>query len=913
VILAFFLLSAFRFIKFEVVLLPMRMKFVFVAALVFSFHFVFSQQGNYFLNHYTPSDERIDYVTYGIAQDQKGIIYFANKSGVLQFDGRNWNLISTPGPVYSITTKGEDVFAAGFNGFGKLLLGKNNTWSYESLSHDLPNATQLFASRASSDDIFFLNHEAVFIYSLAKGKTQILKAEAAYGSFEGIFEILGNIYINTELQGIIKIDQGKLVKSDLVLPGGEAIVFCSSLEGKERVLLGGVNGNLFVYDKQRLKEIETKDKAFLETNIIVEGTWVSEQLIAVGTLRGGVIFINPETGTTEEITNFYTGLPDNEVYSILCDRNQGVWVANDYGFTRIAPYLPFRSFNHYSGLSGNLLCVTVHNEQIYVGTTLGLFTLKREEIFEAPAVITGEKKINRLVQTPPAEVKSKKGLFSFLRKEKKKNAEGQTSSMVASKSNPKLFVQPKPVRPVLKTIQYSYKKVAGIEGKVSQLMTANGKLLAAGTIGIVEISGLQSKPITKHPVRSMFLSPSLNQLIASTDNEEIKTFAIKSKDWAETHLLDTLQGYVSYIFEDKLQNIWLCSRTNVFKVETIDHEITVVESIPLANPSIDETTGLAYGSEVYVTASGTFNRFNVGKNIFEKYDSLPGTKKYFASAGYFWFYDGHRWRTVDSRMQAALKLEWLSLFQNIRFLSPADKAEGLWVITASNELYKFSSNKVATEQVSYPLFLKEVRGQQNKLAPARTVKVSQLESTVTFEFIQPDFLGMKAIEYRYLIKGLNKDWSAWSTDNNIVNFSYLPVGNYRIDVQTRDLMGKISNVEQIELEVEPPYWKQSWFYASEFIFFSLLVFLSRRMGKSNSKYQVLSRLLSLLTVIMLIQFVQTVVESQISLKSTPVIEFFIQVSIALLVLPLEEFLRKIIAGSSASEQVSAPKEEVAEG
>jgi hypothetical protein len=891
----------------------MRMKFVFVAALILSFHLVFPQQGNYFLNHYTPTDERIDYVTYGMAQDQKGIIYFANKSGVLQFDGRNWSLISTPGPVYSITTKGEDVFVAGYNGFGKLLWGKNNTWSYESLSNDIKGATQLFASRSSNEEIYFLNHEAVFIYSPTTAKSQVVKAEAAYGSFEGIFEILGNIYINTELQGIIKVDQGKLTKSDLALPGGETIVFSSSLPGKERVLLGGARGSIFIYDKQGLKGIETKDKAFLEANIVVEGTWVSERLIAVATLRGGVIFINPETGTTEEITNFYTGLPDNEVYSLLCDRNQGVWVANDYGFTRIAPYLPFRSFNHYQGLTGNLLCVAIHNEQIYVGTTLGLFSLKREEIFETPAVISGEKKINRLVQAPPEEVKSKKGLFSFLRKEKKKNAEAQPSPILASKSTPKLIAPPKTVKPILKSIQYAFKKVSGIEGKVSQLMTANDKLLASGTIGIVEVNGLQSKEITNHPVRSMFLSPSLNQLVVSTDNEEIKTFALKTKDWVETHLLDTLQGYVSYIFEDKLQNLWLCSRTNVFKVETIDHEITVVESIPLTNPSIDETTGLAYGNEVYVTASGTFNRFNVGKNIFEKYDSLPGTKKYFASAGYFWFYDGHRWRTVDSRLQAALKLEWLSLFQNIRFLAPADKAEGLWVITASNELYKFSSNKVATEQVSYPLFLREVRGQQKKLAPARTVKVSQLESTVTFEFIQPDFLGMKAVEYRYLIKGLSKDWSAWSTENNIVNFSYLPVGNYRIDVQTRDLMGKISNVEQIELEFEPPYWKQSWFYASEFIFFSLLVFLSRRIGKSNSKYQVLSRLLSLLTVIMLIQFVQTVVESQISLKSTPVMEFFIQVSIALLVLPLEEFLRKIISGSPASGQVAASKEEVVEG
>jgi hypothetical protein len=43
---------------------------------------------------------------------------------------------------------------------------------------------------------------------------------------------------------------------------------------------------------------------------------------------------------------------------------------------------------------------------------------------------------------------------------------------------------------------------------------------------------------------------------------------------------------------------------------------------------------------------------------------------------------------------------------------------------------------------------------------------------------------------------------------------------------------------------------------------------------------------------MLIQFVQTVATSTLSIRSTPVAEFFVQVSIALLVLPAENFLRK---------------------
>jgi hypothetical protein len=96
----------------------------------------------------------------------------------------------------------------------------------------------------------------------------------------------------------------------------------------------------------------------------------------------------------------------------------------------------------------------------------------------------------------------------------------------------------------------------------------------------------------------------------------------------------------------------------------------------------------------------------------------------------------------------------------------------------------------------------------------------------------------------------------------------------------------------------PPYWKRPPFYALEFFFFGALVVLSLRLKGANSRYRYISRFLSALTIIMLIQFIQTIVAANISLKSTPVADFFIQVLIALLVLPVEEFLRNRILKAS---------------
>lgn len=849
------------------------MKIKIILVLLLASTMAWAQPGNYFLSHYTPPDERIDYLTFGIAQDAKGVIYFANKRGVLEFDGRNWSLIATSSPVFTIASLGHEVFAGGFHGFGKLVIGPDNSKMYRSLSQSQPGATQIFSSLALKDKIYFANAHSVFVLSATTGSVDFVIAARPQEEFFGLIEITGSIYIKSS-NGISKIEKDKLAVPDFPWNDNLAIEFSASYAPSNITLLGVEGGRIFLASTSGLRELSLADKDFLDHNIAMAATWLSDGLVAIGTLRGGVIFINPQTGTTQEITNFYTGLPDNEVFAMLADRNQGLWVAHDYGFTRIAPFLPFHSYSHYPGLEGNLLCAKTFQGQTYVGTTLGMFTLIRHDVYE-------EAFANQSTAQKPHEAKTKKGLFSFLKKNK---------TVETTVSNSKR---------ILKSVGYAYKRVAGIEGKVTQLMESNNQLLAAGTFGLASVNGTKSEAITSSPVRSVYMSPSLGQLLASTMDDEMKSFVAKPKGWKETNLLDTLNNYVSYIFEDKLQNVWLCGRTSAIKIETVEGQITAVEQVPFSNSSIDESVGIAYGSEVYMATGGSFHRYDINENVFKKYDSLPGPKKYFASAGYFWFNDGHRWRTVDPRMQAALKLEWLGLFANIRFIAPAEK-ENLWVITANNELYKFSSGLAAQNQKGYPLFLREVRGQQNKFAPTRSIKVSQLENTVAFEFIQPDFLGMRAVEYRYRVKGLGNDWTSWATTNNIVNFSYLPTGTYKVDVQTRDLMGKISEAEQITLEVEPPYWRQSWFYLLEVVFFGALVMLSMRLSAGNNKYRLISQLLSMLTVIMLIQLVQAAVNAQVSFKTSPVLDFFVQVGIALLVLPVENYLRKFMQKGKGS-------------
>lgn len=861
------------------------------------------------MTHYSPKNEDIDRVSFDIAQDKRGVLYFANKAGFLEFDGRNWNMISTPAPIYTIcVTASGNVFGGGLSGFGRITARPSGR-EYESLSGSQTGASNIFTSVAVRDRVFFLSATNLYVLNGESGDiSKVVPAASEHGMFKNLFEIDGDVYISTESNEVLLWNTDKLERSKVNPSAGE-ILFSHALTGSRKTLLGTSADRLFVYEGGNVTELAIKDVEYLHANVLVNGTWVNESLIALATLRGGVLFIDPQTGETQEITNYYTGLPDNEIYALLGDNTESIWVAHDYGFTRIAPFQPFRTFNHYPGLEGNLLCAySAVDDGVYVGTSLGLFKLVKDEVYEEEEYfVTKKTKVVTVVPKDDAEQvmvatqvdKARRGLFGLGKKKDRKKQEEAPQPQAPPKetkatTSKTVSVRERHTRKVLKALQYKYVRVQGINGKVTHLIDVQGQLMAAGLGGVFIINELDAKSLTSEPVRSIFLSPSLKQLFISTYNEEIKSYKGSNSSWEETHMLDSLQEYVSYMFEDKLQNLWLCGRAGVIKIEMIDNQITNTAHIPYLKPSIDETVGLAKGSDVYVVNAGEFQLYDHANDKFIKYDSLPGTRKYFASAGSFWFHDGHRWRTIDESITKAMQIDWLGLFNDIRYLTPVSDGNGLWVITNDNELYRFMPTSKDRPE-AFPLFLKGVRGPQEGSVVARHLSMEEEKGALTFEFVQPDYNGFETIEYRYLLAGLTDIWSAWSPNNNEITFPYLPSGEYEIQVQSINIFGKISEVDKIHITVLPPYWRQPWFYGLEVAFFTLLVLLSVRLSVVHPKYKPISRVLSLLTVIMVIQLIQAVADSLIKLESSPVIEFLVQVLIALLVLPLESWLRRLMA------------------
>src|SRR5579862_8675361 len=81
------------------------------------------ETGTYVFQHYSAKQYGASPQNWDIAQDRRGVMYFANLDGLLEFDGNSWRLLRLPGKSFvrsvSVDSSGT-VYVGGVGEFGLL-------------------------------------------------------------------------------------------------------------------------------------------------------------------------------------------------------------------------------------------------------------------------------------------------------------------------------------------------------------------------------------------------------------------------------------------------------------------------------------------------------------------------------------------------------------------------------------------------------------------------------------------------------------------------------------------------------------------------------------------------------------------------------------------------------------------------
>ena len=136
------------------------------------------------------------------------------------------------------------------------------------------------------------------------------------------------------------------------------------------------------------------------------------------------------------------------------------------------------------------------------------------------------------------------------------------------------------------------------------------------------------------------------------------------------------------------------------------------------------------------------------------------------------------------------------------------------------------------------MFIRAVRNSKGEIRRSGNIRFNYDNNSITFELSRPDYLGISQMEFQYKLVGHMKEWSAWS-DQNTVDFNYLPPGSYVMIARSKDVFDQIQVSNEFAFSVRTPYWQRPWFYAIQIIVFISLVVGSARLKSRGKKRKVL--------------------------------------------------------------------------
>jgi serine phosphatase RsbU (regulator of sigma subunit) len=346
----------------------------------------FSQEpGRTFIRNYTSYEYRASPQNWAIAQDRRGVMYFGNNDGLLEFDGINWRLIKLP-VVRSIAIDSlGQIFVGLENDFGYLKPDAAGNYQYSSLKSKIPeihrDLAPVFTLCILGKKVFFLTNEKLFIY-----QNDQIKVLAPEGGFHHMYIVRNRLYVREPGVGLFYLEGDNL----RFIEGSESIagdkIFSMLPYGHEEILIVTRNRGILIYSplgKTKFKKSDAFEEVdnFLLTNPAYNGESLAGGDFAIGSLTGGIIVFDIQ-GKIKNLYRKSTGLQDNTILYLFSDLNHQLWVALDNGISVIENNLPFRFYSEQNGLNGSPLCLKYSNNSLYVGTSQYLHIQTQQGNFE---------------------------------------------------------------------------------------------------------------------------------------------------------------------------------------------------------------------------------------------------------------------------------------------------------------------------------------------------------------------------------------------------------------------------------------------------------------------------------------------------------------------------------------------------
>ncbi|MCK4662643.1 MAG: SpoIIE family protein phosphatase [Bacteroidales bacterium] len=795
-----------------------------------------TELGSPFIRNYTSAEYNAETQNWAIVQDKRGIMYFGNNIGILEFDGINWKLIKVPNNsiVRSLTIDNNGVIYVGASTeFGFLASDSIGQLLYVSLMNKLSetdkNFNDVWKICPTSHGVYFLTINKIF--RLYNDTINIIPANLAplYG-----FVINDELFVCHRDSGLCIVKDNKLKSllycQEFTSGYGRIIVLPYS---KNEILIGTEKKGFFilpvgrqVYDisSSILEKFHTEIDKYIYYNDFYSALKVNDTFI-FASLKGGIVFMNKK-GELLRIINKNRGLQNNSVYSIYIDNSNNLWAALENGISEIEISCPITIFNELSGLEGLVLSTTRHKGKIYASTSQGIYYLPDYKMdinndkynfvhvnntksfywnfFSLDNFLLASGSYLTLIQDSVAkEFKNLPQIYCFGKSDK--FPEHIFFGLYEGFASIKYHINDKNDN---EQNNYSpefvdFKKFNDINDPIRKIVSDNnGNLwLTAEYSGIIHIK-FTGESVSDYKLIHYDTSKGLPQLannfVHFIDNKLI---------------VATQQGIYKAIEPDDS-----IAHDSVIKFipDTSFGQLFSDNTVSVAQISVDKNNKTWINSENMGIGTLTKNQGTSDKWYNTPFNKIPLIYYFFTDINQIvWTCTGEGLFRYDANIEKNYTEKFNSLIRKV---------------TINNDSIIFYGTNYNDTIKKGNYFIINSLFQPQQLIPVLDYK----NNSIKFEFTAPFYERISANSFKYILDGFDKEWSDWTSETK-KEYTNLPEGNYTFKVISKNIFNTESQEAVYSFSVLPPWYRTILVYIFYVISFIIILFLGIKINTRRLK------------------------------------------------------------------------------
>lgn len=738
-------------------------------------------QSNYLVSNFAPRDMNAGTQNWDFVQSQDGLIYIANRDGILEFDGSEWRQISVTKqtPLRSLAIDGDNTVYAGAVGeFGYLTPDSIGRLSFVSLSSEIDEIiADVWETHATSHGVYFVTRAVIYRYF--EGEiTRILPRNV----FQRSYKVGDTILVYHHDLGLLKLVDGELTplegtESLHQTPVNSILQAPSLFKSENGIYLVATNRTVFHYgfDTKETHSVITIDDIRVQ---VPQQTYKVITLrngdFAFATLSSGLIITDNKFRTKHHI-NSEKGLRIDMVLSVFEDADRNIWVGLNNGVSKVSlpDYITF--WNESTGLDGGVLSLYKHSGDLFLGNSAGLFksvttsdgletTFQKvaSENFQIWSMLSHSGRVENDVLL----FGSSRGFFSYYNGTLHRLIEHSTFTVATSDINPNRYY------------------LGFRDGwAIIEFERFNGSVLQISSYREYNNPTFEFRSIVENDDGSLWMASRFNGLF-NVDS----SLVWGSADFWDDELIrpyNTTHG----LPQNAGNSVVKIENEVYFNTETGFYQPIIGADTLWVPDSRFESLGLSYLSSLQIDSNNQM--WAIANNdlirIFRNESDEPEIENgYLATLG-------------DIQLSAIWVDEnwvWVGSYDGLIRLSKGDKL---------------------SFEADFSSMIRAVYLSQDSLIFAGSSRYHDIlrltygHTDVTFQYASPRTIYNNRVRYQTKLEGYDAIWSNWSFDTRRT-YTNLSDGNYEFKVRAIDTFGNISTEGTLAIIVETPWFKSLWAY-----------------------------------------------------------------------------------------------------